>query len=254
MKLKILGSTSKGNCYILENGDEALILEAGVSFSRLRKALNNNFKHVSGCLVSHAHSDHAGHLFRYAKAGIPVYTSRTVFENQDLIRLCNTSSLIEPGIEFIAGKFSIIPFGLEHDVPCMGFLIDHPQTGRIAFISDTRSVPIALDNVRHIMIECNHAKDILAENIKAGVVHPHLGRRISATHMELDNCKATLLKNDLSCVENIILLHLSDHNSCKIRFKEEVSSLIGKNVFIATANSELELNTTHEPIQQIMHF
>jgi phosphoribosyl 1,2-cyclic phosphodiesterase len=215
-----------------------------VSFSRLRKAMNNNFKNISGCLVSHAHSDHAGHLFRYAKAGIPVYTSRTVFENRDLIRICNTSSVIEPGREFRAGKFKIVPFELEHDVPCLGFLIDHPQTGRIAFISDTRTVPIDLHDVNHLMIECNHANDILADNVRAGVVHPTLGRRISATHMELDNCKTTLLKNDLSCVENIILLHLSDHNSCKIRFHEEIASLSGKNVFIATANSELWLKGT----------
>ena len=40
MKLKILGSSSEGNCYILENDKEALILEAGVSFGKVKKALD----------------------------------------------------------------------------------------------------------------------------------------------------------------------------------------------------------------------
>ena len=33
MKLKALGSGSSGNCYILENESEALIIEAGLPFT-----------------------------------------------------------------------------------------------------------------------------------------------------------------------------------------------------------------------------
>ena len=32
MRLKVLGSGSSGNCYILENDNEALIIEAGLPF------------------------------------------------------------------------------------------------------------------------------------------------------------------------------------------------------------------------------
>ena len=30
MELRVLGSSSSGNCYILDNGNEALIIEAGI--------------------------------------------------------------------------------------------------------------------------------------------------------------------------------------------------------------------------------
>lgn len=37
MELKVLGSSSNGNCYILDNGKEALILEAGVRFQEVKR-------------------------------------------------------------------------------------------------------------------------------------------------------------------------------------------------------------------------
>lgn len=46
MMLKVLGSSSKGNCYILENESEALILEAGIKFQDVKKALNWNIAKV----------------------------------------------------------------------------------------------------------------------------------------------------------------------------------------------------------------
>ena len=63
MELKILGSSSSGNCYILENEKEALIIEAGIRFIEVKKALNFNMRKVVGCLISHQHNDHA----KYAK-------------------------------------------------------------------------------------------------------------------------------------------------------------------------------------------
>ena len=60
MKLNILGSDSRtGNCYILENDKEALVIECGVSFDKIKKALNFKLSKVCGCIVTHGHGDHA---------------------------------------------------------------------------------------------------------------------------------------------------------------------------------------------------
>ena len=40
MKLKIISTGSQGNSYILENENEALIIEAGVRFIEIKKALS----------------------------------------------------------------------------------------------------------------------------------------------------------------------------------------------------------------------
>ncbi|HDY88547.1 MAG TPA: MBL fold metallo-hydrolase [bacterium] len=55
VNLQILGSSSKGNCYILSNDTEALIIEVGVKFSKIKEAVNFNISKIVGVLLSHAH-------------------------------------------------------------------------------------------------------------------------------------------------------------------------------------------------------
>jgi len=55
MELIVLGSSSKGNCYLLRNGNEVLIIECGIKFSEIKKMLNFNIKKIAGCVVSHSH-------------------------------------------------------------------------------------------------------------------------------------------------------------------------------------------------------
>ena len=54
-KIKVLGSSSRGNAYILECQNETLLLELGVSWKDIVKALNFNLSKVVGVCVSHAH-------------------------------------------------------------------------------------------------------------------------------------------------------------------------------------------------------
>lgn len=56
MLLKCVNTGSQnGNCYILENDSEALILDAGVRYRDVAKALDYDFSKVSGTLLSHEH-------------------------------------------------------------------------------------------------------------------------------------------------------------------------------------------------------
>lgn len=51
MKLKCLGSSSAGNCYLLTfNSGETLILDCGISIKEIKKGLNWNIKDVVGVL------------------------------------------------------------------------------------------------------------------------------------------------------------------------------------------------------------
>ena len=53
-KLQVLSSSSKGNCYIPKNDQEALIIEAGI-YLDIKRALNFNLKQGNklGCIISH---------------------------------------------------------------------------------------------------------------------------------------------------------------------------------------------------------
>lgn len=58
MELKILGSSSAGNCYLLDNGKETLMIECGVSFRKVLEGMNFDVGRIAGCIVSHEHGDH----------------------------------------------------------------------------------------------------------------------------------------------------------------------------------------------------
>ena len=122
MKLRCLGSGSSGNCYILENDSEALVIEAGIPFMVGKKALDFNISKIVGVVISHSHGDHAKYAGEYEKAGIPVFRP---YESE-----------MERQVRSY-GEFVIRSFPLVHDVPCYGFLICHPETGKVLYASDT---------------------------------------------------------------------------------------------------------------------
>lgn len=53
--LKTLSSGSHGNSYILECGNEQLLIELGISWKDILKGLDYNLTKVRACLVSHQH-------------------------------------------------------------------------------------------------------------------------------------------------------------------------------------------------------
>ena len=243
MRLHVLGSNSFGNCYILESDTEALIVEAGVRLSDIKKALKWNISKVVGAVISHEHNDHAGYVSEFINSGIYVLANERVFSTHR-IESCSFRSPIEAGKGYKVGGFKIIPFNVVHDVPCYGFLIDHNDIGRILFITDTMMCEYTFPGLNHIMIECNYAMDILNKNIESGKLPMAMRSRLLQSHMELSITKDILESNDLSDVVNIILIHLSDGNSDEERFVREIQEITGKTVYAADKRLEIELLKT----------
>lgn len=56
MKLKCLGSSSAGNCYLLtSNNGETLILDCGIPIKEIKKGLDWHIRGIKGMIISHAH-------------------------------------------------------------------------------------------------------------------------------------------------------------------------------------------------------
>ncbi len=115
MVLKVLGSSSKGNGYILENDTEALILECGVNIKEAKKALQFNVRKVAGCCVTHQHNDHAGHLDKYA-AIFYTLALPEVFQAKNF-RGSRTVP-VEPGKSYKLGNFHGPPFPSQGHTSC----------------------------------------------------------------------------------------------------------------------------------------
>lgn len=241
MRLIVLGSNSLGNCYILESKDEALIIEAGVKFSEVKKALNYNISKIIGCVVSHEHNDHASYYNRYLEIGFPVLSPEAVYMKGNGA-IAPWAGIVQANVGFKIGKFKIVPFELNHDVPSLGYQIDHPEAGRIVFMTDTFYCGYVFDNVATWLIEANYADDILDRNISEGNIPPSMRPRLLNSHMELKTTKGILSANDLSNTLNIVLIHLSDGNSDEERFVREIKELTGKQVYAANKGLVIDIS------------
>lgn len=243
MKLKVIGTGSKGNCYLLENENEAIIIEAGVSLQSIKQALDFNVSKVAGCIVSHEHMDHAKSIEDLLKVGINTYASKGTFkalkiENHRAISMENKGLLT-------IGNFKVMPFDVKHDAAePFGFIIKHNDCGNVLFLTDTFYCAYTFKNLNNIIIEANFSQKIIDAKMKAGATPEFLRNRILKSHLSLENCKEALLKNDLSKVNNIVLIHLSDSNSNEVEFQKTIETATQKTVTVANNGTSINFNKT----------
>ena len=240
MKLKVLGSGSKGNSYILEGENETLLLEAGISYKEILKGLDFKLDKVVGCLITHEHKDHSRAIKDLTKNGIDIYTSGgTLHVLQFFNHRCH---VISNQVQFKIGEFTILPFKTQHDcIEPLGFLIYHAEIGKLIFITDSYFCKYKFNNVNNVMIECNYSQDILDRNIKQGFLPEVLAKRLMKSHFSLDHVKEFLGNININKCRNVILLHLSEGNSDARKFKTEIEKLTGLPTYIADKNLEIDL-------------
>ena len=147
--------------------------------------------------------------------------------------ICTRSISLELGKGYKFGNFKVLPFNASHDVPCVGYLIDHPQSGKIMFLTDSCACEYRFKDLSHILIECNYSHKKLTEAIRDGRTLLSQRERLLTSHLELDMCKEILATTDLSQVENIVLIHISDNNADEQLFVSEVERSTGKVVYAA---------------------
>ncbi len=234
IQINSFASSSKANCHLVSDGVTPILLDAGLSIKELRQRLNFGISDIKAVLVSHSHKDHSKAVNDLMKAGIDCYMSRNTAEiiEADGHRV----NIIEPEQQFTIGTWAIKAFPLIHDVPNFGFLMANQAGEKLVYLTDTMYCPYKFNGLTHIMLEANYALDILDANVLNESVPVEMKRRLLKTHLSIDNAKELLRANDLSRVQEIRLVHLSDGNSDEARFKREIQSLTGKMVIVAQAS------------------
>ena len=232
IEVTAIASSSKGNCYRITDGSTSLLLECGINYRDIQKALNFQMTQISGCLISHEHGDHVKSIKDVLKAGINCYMSSGTAGAINVSH--HRIKLVEAGKPFKIGTFQIMAFDVQHDVAQpYGFLIMNKEGEKLLFATDTYYIKYKFPGLTHILVECNYSEKILKENIENGSVPKVMEKRLLQSHFSLENVKDFLKANDLSKVQEIWLLHLSSSNSDEKWFKEEIMRLTGKVVYIA---------------------
>ena len=230
MIIKTIATGSKGNCYLIDDGNTQLLIELGISFKNIQKALNFQVSKVSAALISHSHKDHCEGVSKALDASLNIYMSKATKDEIGIEH--NRIKRYENKKQFRVGSFVVLPFDVKHDVENHGFLIQSDNGSKLLFATDTFYVKYRFSGITHLMIEANYSEAILNENIKFGQLDEFLGSRIKSSHFSLENLLVFLKANDLSKVQEIHLLHLSDTNSDAALFKSEVQKQTGKLVFV----------------------
>lgn len=236
MNLRVLGSSSSGNCYIIENEKEALLLEAGLPYSKISEAIDFNYEKISICLVSHEHGDHTYSLDKLDGL-VDILCSKDIADKKGIRHY--TESV--PLRQYKFGGFTIMPFDVIHDVYCQGFFIEHIDMGRLAFITDSAYADYTFVGLNHLLVECNYNIDELNRSIDLGITPAFQKRRLLSTHMEVMETVNVIKSNLNEGLNNVILLHLSERNSNEMEIVKTIKEETGINAKVAYPGVEINL-------------
>ena len=170
-------------------------------------------------------TDHSLAVKDIIKAGIDVYTSQGTI---DALKL--DSHRLHPVAsekQFKIGDWTILPLEINHDAPePLGFLICNSDI-KFLFITDSYYFEYKIPGLTHLAIECNYSEDLLKMSLDTGLVGKTLENRIRQSHFSLENVKKFMKANDLSKVQEIYLLHISESNGEPVYFQDEIQRLTG---------------------------
>lgn len=242
MILKVIGSSSKGNGYVLIEDIEILILECGFPFKAIKKAIDYNILKIKGCLLTHGHTDHFKYVREYLHAGIPVYTNEETKINIDTKAGDRLYSLTEFQPVHIGG-FKVISLYVPHNgIPNYAYLIEHGEMGRLLFATDFEYIPYNFQKqqVQHFLIEANYDKHFIDQELP-NYEHKLLG------HASLATCLAAIKANLTPNLRNVIMCHLGGGSSSSEYFISEMQKIAGQDVHVACAKPDLVVELSKNP-------
>ena len=221
MRFEALASSSAGNAYVVSDQETRILLECGISHSKLQKLSGFKLSEFQACLVSHEHKDHAKSVQELLSRGMEVYMSQGTAEALETEGV----STVESMEQFNVGSLDIVPFATFHDArEPLGFLIKSRVDGDVlAFATDTVNLRYKFPGLNILAIEANYDKAILERCEK---MPEKVRYRITNSHMEIDTLCNYLRGLDLTQCREIHLLHLSDATSHEGHFLNKVARAV----------------------------
>lgn len=229
--LHCISTGSVGNSFILDCNGEKLILELGVRWKDILSALDYRLDNVVACICSHRHVDHIKSVPNALSYGLPIYSSA------DVASIYPKVKVVEPMKKYTIGGFKVLALPVEHNVECYGYVIDHPDMGRLVFYTDTRSFNFKIPYVNFVLGEVNYSDDIILDNLCNG----YDVRSQYNNHMSLDTAISVIRRLYSHELSKVICCHLSTSNADISEIKRRFQSELGISVECADSGDIFEL-------------
>ena len=233
MEVHILASGSDGNCTVIENDGEAIMIDAGISCRRILSLMEKegiDKEIVKAILITHEHSDHvsgAGATAR--KLDIPVVANTATFDASNLGNVQHWVYKSNSCIDI--GQFHVTPLATSHNaVEPNCYFTEVDEDKKVLVATDTgkfsRQIEYALGLADVAVIEANYDLDMLVN----GPYPPSLKSLIGSErgHMNnLDTGRAIRRTEGVNGHRKIFLAHLSKTNNTPDIARQSVSDVTG---------------------------
>ena len=206
MQYNVISSGSKGNATIVTYKNTVILIDMGISLSRLEEGLNEinlSLEDVDAAIFTHDHADHIG--------GLKFLSPKICYGLEGTLP-GSLSNVIELEIPFKVKDVEIIPFQTSHDAtnPCGYKLIGGNET--LVYMTDTgvflEHVLPLIKNPTYLIIESNHDIKMLLHTNRTF----ELKSRIMSDHGHLCNEDSAIAACEIigDKTKDIVLAHLSE--------------------------------------------
>lgn len=223
MKFYSLASGSNGNCFLVDNGEQTLLIDVGISYAKIKEKLSSlgyDISLVDYILITHSHVDHIKSLNSFSMKN--VYSS---------VKIPGLINCLNKNEEYILGTFKIVSFPLSHDVACCGYRIESNNESLI-YLTDTGYVNYkikpCISNATYYIFESNHDIAMLMNSNRPSF----LKTRILSDNGHLSNEDASeiLVETIGDNTKEIYLAHISrDCNNKKLAYDSLIKTFKEKN-------------------------
>ncbi|MEI6946359.1 MBL fold metallo-hydrolase [Paraflavisolibacter sp. H34] len=214
-----LNSGSNGNCYYVGNGQEAVLVDAGISCRetvRRLQRLGLSMDAVKAIFVSHEHSDHIRGIPTLAqKYRLPIYATPATWRH---CRIFMPELEVRPftGYEPVAiGGLSVTGFPKRHDAAEPHSFVVSGNGVTVGVFTDIGApcehLEAHFSQCQAVFLESNYDEEMLDK----GHYPYHLKNRIRGGHGHLSNRQALqfFLQQRSPDLSHLILAHLSKENN-----------------------------------------
>ena len=238
MKVWVLGSGSRGNATVIDNGSTRVLVDAGFSARELKRrfgAAGIAPESIDAVIVTHEHNDHACGAARAARRW--KWTVHATSGTVDGVPDLNDADVrsFDAGATLTFGTLSVLTIPTSHDAmdPIAVVATDTVSGAQAAVVMDlgriTTHLRDAIREVDILVLESNHDEAMLAH----GPYPLSVQRRIASVTGHLSNRQAGMLARMCahSGLQHLVLAHLSEQCNTPDHALASVSAALARSRF-----------------------
>jgi phosphoribosyl 1,2-cyclic phosphodiesterase len=230
--LTTIGSGSQGNALLLEAGPHLFLLDAGLSFRRIKQTFSDrgwSWDRLAGIFLTHDHDDHLKGLRLVLRHHVvPVYATKGTLQSAQRRGIeIRWPVPLRRGQEIDVNGIRCWPFATPHDASePVGFRFER-QGSALTLASDlghiTPEIVAHCRDLDLLAIESNYDEDLLT-----GCGYPDwLKHRIRGPRGHLANEGIAGILRRLTCpLDHLLLVHLSQESNTPERAQAALTPLL----------------------------